>query len=123
MNSKVESGDFRLDGVKWLVVFALIGGGTFANSYYAGDIALLYRVLALVAVGIFAAFVAVQTAKGWAFWTLLKEAQVELRKVIWPTNAEVNQTTLLVSVVVMIAAVVMWIFDWIIGQIIQLFIG
>lgn len=122
MNSKVEPSEYRLDSLKWLAVFALIGGGTFANSYYSEE-TLLYRVLAMVAVGLIAAFIAVQTAKGQAFWTLVKEAQVEVRKVIWPTNAETNQTTLLVSVVVIIAAAVMWIFDWMIGQIIKLLMG
>jgi len=122
MNSKVEPSEYRLDSIKWLAVFALIGGGAFGNSYY-GEETLLYRVLAMVAIGLIAAFVAVQTAKGQAFWTLVKEAQVEVRKVIWPTNAETNQTTLLVSVVVIIAAAVMWIFDWVIGQIIKLVMG
>jgi preprotein translocase subunit SecE len=123
MNIKVESNEFRLDGIKWLAACALIGGGAFANSYYGEDVALLYRVLALLVVGIFAALVALQTEKGQAFWNLVKEAQVEVRKVIWPTNTETNQTTLLVSVVVVIAAAVMWIFDWAIGQIIKLVMG
>jgi preprotein translocase subunit SecE len=122
MNSKVESGEYRLDGLKWLLVFALIGGGAFGNSYY-GDETLLYRVLAMIAVGVVAALIAVKTSKGQAFWTLAKEAQVEVRKVIWPTTAETNQTTLLVSVVVVIAAAVMWIFDWIIGLLIKFLMG
>lgn len=123
MNVKVETGDFRFDGLKWLIVAALIGGGVFANSYYADDVTLLYRVLALVAIGIFAGFVAVKTAKGNAFWRLMKEAQIEVRKVVWPTNAETNQTTMLVGLVVVIAAVILWILDWGIGQLVKLVIG
>ena len=123
MNAKVESGEFRLDGLKWLVVIALIGGGAFANSYYAGDVQLIIRVVAMVLLGIAVCFVAVNTAKGQAFWTLLKEAQVEVRKVVWPTNAETNQTTLLVSVVVIIMAVILWVLDWGIGQLAKLVIG
>jgi preprotein translocase subunit SecE len=123
MNSKVEAGESRLDGLKWLVVVALVGGGAFANSYYAEDLELFYRVIGLLILGLLAAFVAVQTAKGQAFWSLVREAQVEVRKVIWPTTAETNQTTLLVSIVVIIAACVMWIFDWAVGQIIKLIMG
>lgn len=123
MNSKVEAGESRLDGLKWLAVVALVGGGAFANSYYADDLELFYRVIGLLILGLLAAFVAVQTAKGQAFWTLVREAQVEVRKVIWPTTAETNQTTLLVSIVVIIAACVMWIFDWAVGQIIKLIMG
>ncbi len=98
-------------------------GGVFANSYYGEDVELFFRVAGLLVVGLIAAFVAIQTAKGQAFWTLAREAQVEVRKVIWPTTAETNQTTLLVSIVVIIAAIVMWIFDWAVGQIIKFIMG
>ena len=123
MNAKVESGEYRLDGLKWLLVVALIGGGAFANSFYAGEVQLIIRVVAMVLVGIFALFIALNTAKGQAFWTLLKEAQVEVRKVVWPTNTETNQTTLMVSVVVIIMAIILWVLDWGIGQLAKLVIG
>lgn len=123
MNTKVEPGEFRFDGLKWLVVFLLIGAGVFANSFYAGEVKLLYRVLALVALAAVVCFVALNTAKGFAFWTLFKEAQIEVRKVVWPTNAETNQTTLLVAVVVVITAVILWVLDWAIGQLAKLVIG
>lgn len=123
MNPKVESGTYQLDGLKWLVVFALIIGGAIANSYFADALPLIVRVLAMVAVGLVAAFVAIKTAKGQAFWSLLKEAQVEIRKVVWPTRAETNQTTLLVSVVVVIAAILLWFIDWGVGRIAQFVIS
>ncbi len=123
MSAKVEAGPYRLDGLKWLVVFALIGGGAFANSYYTNDFALIYRALAMVVIGLLAAFVAFNTAKGHAFWSLAKEAQVEVRKVVWPTTAETNQTTMLVMVVVIITAILLWFFDWIISQLAQYILG
>lgn len=123
MSSSVEAGEFRLDGLKWLFVILLVVGGAFANSYYSAELDLIYRVLALLAVGALAAFVAVNTAKGQAFWTLVREAQVEVRKVVWPTNAETNQTSLLVSVVVILTALLLWFFDWVIGQLAKLLIG
>lgn len=122
MSTNVDSGEFRLDGLKWLVVAGIVGGGVFANSYYE-EVGLLIRALALVALGILAGYIAVNTAKGNAFWRLVKEAQVEVRKVVWPSNAETNQTTLLVSVVVIIAAMILWFLDWIIGQLAQFLIG
>ena len=105
MNAKVEAGEFRLDGLKWLVVVALVLGATFANSYYAAEFALLYRVLVLLAVGVAACFVAVNTAKGDAFWNLLKAAQIEVRKVVWPTRQETIQTTLIVLFVVLLMGI------------------
>ncbi len=123
MNTKVEPGEFRFDGVKWLVVFLLIAAGVFANGFYAEEVKLLYRVLALVALAGAVCFVALQTAKGVAFWNLFKEAQIEVRKVVWPTTAETNQTTLLVAVVVIITAIILWVLDWAIGQLAKLVIG
>jgi preprotein translocase subunit SecE len=123
MNAKVETVEYRLDGLKWLSVVALIGGGAFANSFYASDLQLIVRVLAMVVVGIVAAFIAINTAKGQAFWNLLKEAQVEVRKVVWPTNSETNQTTMLVAAVVIVMAIILWILDWGIGQLAKLVIG
>ncbi|WP_045860757.1 preprotein translocase subunit SecE [Teredinibacter purpureus] len=109
--TKVEETEFRLDGLKWLVVAALVLGGAVANSYYASDFVLLYRVLVLLVVGFAAAYVAVNTAKGNAFWDLLKAAQVEVRKVVWPSRQETTQTTLIVSGVVVVAAIILWALD------------
>lgn len=123
MSTKVETREFRLDGLKWLLVLLLVAGAAFANSYYAGDVALLYRVLVLLAVGLFTCFVAVNTAKGHSFWSLMKAAQIELRKVVWPTRKETNQTTLMVLVVVIIMATILWGLDAILGWAASLIIG
>ena len=123
MSSNAETGAFRLDGLKWLVVLGIIGGGTFANSYYSSEYELIYRVLAMVALGLLAAFIALNTAKGQSFWVLVKEAQIEVKKVVWPTNTETNQTSLVVAVVVVLAALLLWVFDLIINQIAKYIIG
>ncbi len=123
MNAKVESPEFRFDAFKWLVVAALVFGGAFANSYYANEVALLYRVLALVALGVFTAFVAVNTEKGHGFWELLKASQVEIRKVVWPSNQETTQTTLIVVLVVLVTALILWGIDTGLGYLASLIIG
>lgn len=123
MSTKVEETDNRLDGLKWLVVFALILGGAFANSYYADDFALLYRVLVMLVVGAIAAYIAVSTAKGHSFWSLLKAAQVEVRKVVWPSRQETTQTTLIVSAVVVVTAIILWGLDTGLGYLASLIIG
>ena len=110
MNAKVEAKTFRLDGLKWLLVLLLVGAAVAGNSYYA-EIPLLYRVLAIVALCLVAVFVAVQTAKGSAFWNLLREAQNEVRRVVWPTRQEATQTTLIVVVFVLLMAVILWALD------------
>ncbi|VUD51266.1 Protein translocase subunit SecE [Thalassocella blandensis] len=123
MNAKAEAADFQLDGLKWLVVVALVIGGAVANTLYAAEFPILYRVIGLLILGIAACFVAVKTAKGNAFWELLKASQVEIRKVVWPTSQETIQTTLVVVVVVIIAAVILWGLDSLFGFIASKIIG
>ncbi|WP_241301506.1 preprotein translocase subunit SecE [Microbulbifer elongatus] len=122
MNAKVEAKTFRLDGLKWLLVVLLVGAAVAGNSYYA-EIPLLYRVLAIVALCLVAVFVAVQTEKGNAFWNLLREAQNEVRRVVWSTRQEATQTTLIVVVFVLLMAVILWALDSGLGWIASKIIG
>ena len=122
MNAKVEAPAFRFDAIKWLLVVAIVAAGVVANSQFA-DVALLYRVLGIVAAGLVAVFIAVNTAKGAAFWGLMKEAQVEVRKVVWPTREETNQTTLIVLAVVLVMALILWLIDTLLGWLASLIIG
>jgi preprotein translocase subunit SecE len=126
MTSKAEEQGFRFDGLKWLFVVALIAAGIFANSYYSDpqrDVALLYRVIALLMGGAVAAFVAVQTEKGSAFTSLVREAMVEVKKVVWPTVPETNQTTLIILLVVLFMAIVLWALDTFFGWVASLILG
>ena len=122
MNAKVESGASKLDGLKWVVVVALVAAGVIGNSMYANE-SLLYRVLALVALAVVAGAVGLQTAKGKAFLQLFKEAKNEIRKVVWPTRQETMQTTGIVVVAVLIVALILWGLDSLLGWIISGFIG
>ena len=115
-----ESG--AMDMLKWGLVVLLVGAGVAGNMYYAEQ-SLLYRVLGLVAVGGVALFVALQTVQGKSFAELVKEARIEVRKVVWPTHQETLQTTLMVLVVVWIAAVILWGLDALLGWLASLIIG
>ncbi|MDO6565324.1 preprotein translocase subunit SecE [Amphritea sp. 1_MG-2023] len=107
MNSKVSSEGSKLDGLKWVVVVAIVAAGVVGNSVYSEE-SLLYRVIALLVLAGAAGFVALQTAKGLAFFTLFKEARSEIRKVVWPTRQETMQTTLIVTVVVLVVGLLLW---------------
>jgi preprotein translocase subunit SecE len=110
-----------LDRLKWLVVLALIAGGVFANWYYGAE-PLLFRVVALLALAGLAVFVAGQTVRGRAIWTLMKESRAEIRRVIWPKREETVQTTVIVLVLVLIFALILWLLDtgltWIVSRVI-----
>ena len=122
MSTKVEAKEFRLDGLKWLLVVLLVAAGVIGNSYFS-DVSVLYRVLVLLVGGAVAAFVAVNTAKGNAFWGLMREAQSEFRRVVWPTRQEVNQTTMIVVAVVIVMSIVLWLLDTFLGWLASLIIG
>ena len=110
MSTKAEPVEYRLDSVKWIVLFAIVGGGIYANSYYAA-VEPLYRAMAGVVIAAIALVVALQTDKGSAAWELAKEARVEIRKVVWPTPQETTQTTLIVVGVVILVALILWMLD------------
>ena len=121
MNAKAETSG-SMDSLKWAIVVLLIVAGVGGNVYFA-DITLLYRVLALVALTAISLFIAVQTEQGAAFWQLAKDARTEIRKVVWPTRTEATQTTLVVVAIVLIAALILWALDSILGWIVSQFIG
>jgi preprotein translocase subunit SecE len=121
MNSKVEA-ENRLDSVKWLLVVVLVAAGVGGNIYFGGQ-SLLYRVIGLMALAVAAGFIALQTAKGAAFWKLAKEAKVEIRKVVWPTRQEATQTTLIVVGFVLLAALILWGLDTLLGWLASQIIG
>ena len=122
MNAKTETQGSSLDGLKWLVVVLLVAAAVGGNVYYAEQ-SLLYRVLAIVAISLAAAFVATQTAQGAAFWKLAKEARTEIRKVVWPTRQETTQTTFIVVGFVLLTSLILWGLDTLLGWLVSLAIG
>jgi preprotein translocase subunit SecE len=122
MNASTESGSSSLDSLKWVVVVLLVIAAVGGNVYYA-DQSLLYRVLGLLVLAIAAAFVAVQTVQGAAFWQLAKEARTEIRKVVWPTRQETTQTTAIVVGFVLLTSLILWGLDTLLGWLVSLAIG
>lgn len=122
MNSKVEAEGGRLDGLKWLLVVVLVIVGVGGNMYFSGQ-SLLYRFIALLVLAVIAVFIALQTAKGAEFWQLAKEARTEIRKVVWPTRQEATQTTLIVFGFVLVAALILWGLDTLVGWLASRILG
>ena len=122
MSTKAQTSDNRLDVLKWIVVAVIVAVAVAGNQYFAAE-SVLYRAVALVVLGLAAAFVALQTTKGKSFWSLLKEARIEIRKVVWSNRTETTQTTLIVVAVVLVMALILWGLDTLLGWIISLFIG
>jgi preprotein translocase subunit SecE len=91
------------------VLIVMIGIGGF---YYFSDKSDLLRVGMVLGSLAVAAAVAYQSATGKAFAGFAKDARQELRKVVWPTNRETLQVTLVVVALVVVVALFLWVVDW-----------
>ena len=83
--------------------------------YYYSDVRLFYRVVGMIAVVIFSAFIAYQSDFGKLVYSYVTDSKVELKKVTWPTKQETTQTTLGVIFVVIIVGILLWLFDMLLG--------
>ena len=127
MSTVSEEKQSQFDGIKWLLVIILLVAAIGGNYYFANvaesDPGLLYRILGvLVLIGL-SGFVATRTGKGAAFMSLARGARTEMRKVVWPTAQERNQTTLMVLAVVILMALLLWGLDALFGALAKLVIG
>ena len=122
MSVIAEDKQYRLDWLKWLVVFTLLGGAIYANWYYSAE-SVLYRVIGFLVLLAIAAAVASQTAKGAATIELAIGARTEWRKVVWPTKQERNQTTLIVLAVILLMALILWGIDSLLSWVAKLIMG
>lgn len=110
-----------MDKLKWLLVAIVVGVSVYANVYFA-QVSVAIRASLLIIVGVVTLWFASTTTQGAKAWQFVKEARVEMRKVVWPTRKETVNTTLVVILVVLLAALLLWIFDsvflYIVGSII-----
>jgi preprotein translocase subunit SecE len=90
-----------------LIVAAGLGG-----FYYFGDQPVIVQVAILLIAAMAAIAVFYQTAAGKATWEFVKSARQELRKVVWPSNKETMQVTLVVFAMVVLVALFLWAVDW-----------
>lgn len=122
MTAPVETVRDPSNAIKWVAVVLLLIAATMVGRFLP-DLALALRGLIMVALGIVALVLALLTQQGKAFLDLLKQAQVEVRKVVWPTKAETWQTTLIVLGVVLVMSLLLWGMDSLFGLAISAVIG
>jgi len=95
MNTKAETGPGALDTVKLIAAVLVLLGGMVAY-YYFSEASVLLRVLGLVAGLVIGLAIAFQSAQGKEIWAFIQASQTEVRKVVWPTQQETLNTTLMV---------------------------
>ena len=69
------------DKIKWLLSISIFSVAIIANSYYT-EVAFLYRVLAVVALFIFALTILASTVFGKGAVSLMRESRTEMRRVV-----------------------------------------
>ncbi len=113
-----------LDKIKLLVAVLLVVAGIAGFYYFADTVeSVLYRVLALLAVFVVAFLVALQTQIGSDTWNFGRSAIIEVRKAVWPTRTETVQATLMVMVLVIIVGILLWLFDMVLLELVQMLTG
>ena len=126
-NAEVVSSGSPLDAVLWLVAIALLIGSALVNqhlpAYWAPANNVWVRVGAILACIVVALGLLYATHQGKGFVRLLQDARIELRRVTWPTKQETITTSWQVLLVVIIASLVLWCFDYGLGWFIKLIIG
>lgn len=107
---------------RWIVALVLLVAASLGN-HYLPQVPAVARWVGAALLMAAAVFIMMTTAQGKAFWALLKDAEVEARKVTWPSGEETWQTTLVVLGVVVVTSFLLWGLDSIFGLIISSIIG
>jgi len=122
MSSRVETQNSTFDIVKLVIALLILASAVVAFYYFSNE-SLLLRVLGLLAAAGIATAVALQTERGRTIRRFFKDAQIEVRKVVWPSRQETIQTTLIVMVVVIIVGVFLWLLDMFLTWGVQILTG
>ena len=114
MVTKTEQTTSGFDTVKLMTaLLGLIAG--VVGFYYYEDESQLLRVIGMLAVVAVAFFIVTTTNIGRRSLGFVREARVEIRKVVWPTRTETTQTTIAVLIMVILVAIMLWLFDMLLG--------
>ena len=122
MDSKTESQGSKSDLIRLIAAFSLVTIAI-AGFYYYADQSLLLMVLGLLIVTGIAIFIAFKTDQGHQLWQFFRDAQIEVRKVIWPTRDETIKATFFVLVMVVVVASFLWLLDLLLGAVVKTLTG
>ena len=98
------------DKLKLSAAVLLVAAGVW-GYYWLADMALVLRILVVVAGVLAAGAVAWWSEPGRQFGVFAGESVAEVKKVVWPTRKETMQTTAAVFAFVVVMAVFLWISD------------
>lgn len=108
----------------WLVLAVAIVAAGIVGFYYVEDQFITpIRVAGLLVAVVAGLFVFGQSSQGRNLFRFMREADVERRKVVWPSRQETIQTTIMVLVVTIIVALMLWGIDTILRWLLRVLLG
>ncbi|MXP67978.1 preprotein translocase subunit SecE [Pantoea sp. Aalb] len=124
MNAHYEPQGRRrvLEVISWLIVIALLLMAIIGNYIYR-DLSLLLRSLIVIMLIVIAISIALLTTKGKSTLNFVREAKIEMRKIIWPSRQETLHTTLIVAAVTAIMSLILWGMDSILIRLVSFITG
>ena len=114
MVTKTEQPASGLDTIKLMTALLILIAGV-GGFYYFADESQLLRVIGLLVIAATAFFIVSTTEIGRRGLGFVRDARVEVRKVVWPTRAETTQTTIAVLIMVFLVAIMLWLIDMTLG--------
>ncbi len=114
MVTKTEQSTSAIDTFKLMTAVLVLIAGV-VGFYYFEEESQLLRVLGMLAVAVVAFLIAATSDVGRRGLGFVKDARVEVRKVVWPTRQETLQTTVAVLFMVILVAIMLWLFDMFLG--------
>jgi preprotein translocase subunit SecE len=123
MSTKTDAtASFKFDKLKWVLVGLLLSAGII-GFYYFAEQSLLLRVISLLAIVGISTYIASTTQKGQSTLGFLKETNLEVRRVVWPTRDETIKMTGVVILMVVLVAFIIWGVDSILFWLVRIFTG
>jgi len=124
MKAKAETGKPPIVNTLLLSVATVLLIAGVGAYYWFQDLAITpVRVVGLMVVVAVASFIAAQSDSGSAFFRFIKEADIERRKVVWPTHQETLQTSLMVIIVIILISLFLAGVDWLLGAAVRALVG
>ena len=122
MNSNVETVNVKFDIVKLVLAVAFVITGIIGFYFFADQSILRSNNWIVSVCGHFCSD-CTKYRKRKNLWGIFQNAQIEVRKVVWPTREETLQTTLIVIFVVILVAISLWLIDMFLGWSIRNLLG
>ena len=124
MKAKAETGKPQIVNTLLLALATMMLIAGVGAYYWFQDLMITpVRVVGLIVVAVVASLVAAQSDTGAAFFRFLKEADIERRKVVWPTHQETLQTALMVVIVTILISLFLAGIDWMLGAAVRALVG